>query len=274
MLAAPSVPSPRQPTTRTPPAPPSAGCRRACSTSPSALREGSGAGNGRGQVHDRVTTASAEAQAFYDQGVAYLALLRLDRGRALLPPGAAPRPEARARAPGPVARRDRDSRTRRRRGASCELAKALAPAAQRRASAGASRIRRAQLDALDDLSERRKSRRLQAGASTTPSARTWTTSSSGCCAATPRRPNAAGPRPARRRVLDRLLRARAPAQPRSPGRPPLPRPFLRDDRPHRRRARARRGLRAPRAARARTRTTCGRTTCAAWAAPTTRSPSS
>jgi tetratricopeptide (TPR) repeat protein len=39
---------------------------------PVALREGSGAGRGRGQVHDPVTTASAEAQAFYDQGVAYL----------------------------------------------------------------------------------------------------------------------------------------------------------------------------------------------------------
>src|SRR5262245_53821487 len=39
---------------------------------PVALREGTGAGRGRGQVHDPVTTASAEAQAFYDQGVAYL----------------------------------------------------------------------------------------------------------------------------------------------------------------------------------------------------------
>jgi tetratricopeptide (TPR) repeat protein len=39
---------------------------------PVALREGSGAGRGRGQVHDPVTTTSAEAQAFYDQGVAYL----------------------------------------------------------------------------------------------------------------------------------------------------------------------------------------------------------
>jgi tetratricopeptide (TPR) repeat protein len=39
---------------------------------PVALREGTGAGRGPGQVHDPVTTASAEAQAFYDQGVAYL----------------------------------------------------------------------------------------------------------------------------------------------------------------------------------------------------------
>jgi tetratricopeptide (TPR) repeat protein len=39
---------------------------------PVALRDGAGAGRGRGQVHDPVTTTSAEAQAFYDQGVAYL----------------------------------------------------------------------------------------------------------------------------------------------------------------------------------------------------------
>ncbi len=39
---------------------------------PVALREGTGAGRGPGQAHDPVTTASPEAQAFYDQGVAYL----------------------------------------------------------------------------------------------------------------------------------------------------------------------------------------------------------
>jgi len=39
---------------------------------PVALRDGTGAGRGRGQAHDPVTTASPEAQAFYDQGVAYL----------------------------------------------------------------------------------------------------------------------------------------------------------------------------------------------------------
>jgi tetratricopeptide (TPR) repeat protein len=39
---------------------------------PVGLREGTGAGRGRGQVHDPVTTESAEAQALYDQGVAYL----------------------------------------------------------------------------------------------------------------------------------------------------------------------------------------------------------
>jgi tetratricopeptide (TPR) repeat protein len=39
---------------------------------PVALREGTGAGRGLGQVHDPVTTGSPEAQAFYDQGVAYL----------------------------------------------------------------------------------------------------------------------------------------------------------------------------------------------------------
>ena len=39
---------------------------------PVARSAGSGAGRARGQVHDPVTTASAEAQALYDQGVAYL----------------------------------------------------------------------------------------------------------------------------------------------------------------------------------------------------------
>jgi len=39
---------------------------------PVALRDGAGAGRGPGQAHDPVTTASPEAQAFYDQGAAYL----------------------------------------------------------------------------------------------------------------------------------------------------------------------------------------------------------
>ncbi len=39
---------------------------------PVVLREGTGAGRAPGQVHDPVTTTSPEAQAFYDQGVAYL----------------------------------------------------------------------------------------------------------------------------------------------------------------------------------------------------------
>ncbi|HEY8234052.1 MAG TPA: hypothetical protein VIJ10_15420, partial [Vicinamibacteria bacterium] len=63
---------------------------------PVALREGAGAGRGSGQVHDPATTRSVEAQAFYDQGVAYLhsyvwieasrafhQALRLDPGLAL-----------------------------------------------------------------------------------------------------------------------------------------------------------------------------------------------
>ena len=58
------------------------------------------------------------------------------------------------------------------------------------------------------------------------------------------------------------------------GRAPLPDPLLRDDRPDRRRARARRGLRAAGAGRSRTRTTCGATTCAGWAASTRPSPRS
>ena len=39
---------------------------------PVTLREGTGAGPGPGQAHEAVTTASPEAQAFYDQGIAYL----------------------------------------------------------------------------------------------------------------------------------------------------------------------------------------------------------
>jgi len=39
---------------------------------PVALRDGTGAGQGRGQAHEAVTTASRDAQAFYDQGIAYL----------------------------------------------------------------------------------------------------------------------------------------------------------------------------------------------------------
>ena len=39
---------------------------------PLALRAGTGAGRGPGQAHEAVTTTSAEAQAFYDQGIAYL----------------------------------------------------------------------------------------------------------------------------------------------------------------------------------------------------------
>ena len=39
---------------------------------PVALHEGTGAGHGPGQAHETVTTASREAQAFYDQGIAYL----------------------------------------------------------------------------------------------------------------------------------------------------------------------------------------------------------
>ena len=42
-----------------------------------------------GSVHQPVTTASKEAQAFYDQGLTSPPPLRLDRGGALVPPGAA-----------------------------------------------------------------------------------------------------------------------------------------------------------------------------------------
>jgi tetratricopeptide (TPR) repeat protein len=116
---------------------------------PVALREGSGAGRGRGQVHDPVTTASAEAQAFYDQGVAYLhsyvwieaarafrQALRLDSRLALAHLGLSR--VATALEDKAAARRE------------LELGEALAPAASPRERRRLA-LRRAQLDALDDL---------------------------------------------------------------------------------------------------------------------------
>lgn len=116
---------------------------------PVALREGSGAGGGRGQVHDPVTTTSAEAQAFYDQGVAYLhsyvwieaarafrQALRLDSRLALAHLGLSR--VATALEDKAAARRE------------LELGEALAPAASPRERRRLA-LRRAQLDALDDL---------------------------------------------------------------------------------------------------------------------------
>ena len=116
---------------------------------PVALREGGGAGRGRGQVHDPVTTASAEAQAFYDQGVAYLhsyvwieaarafrQALRLDSKLALAHLGLSR--VATALEDKAAARRE------------LELGEALAPAASPRERRRLA-LRRAQLDALDDL---------------------------------------------------------------------------------------------------------------------------
>jgi tetratricopeptide (TPR) repeat protein len=116
---------------------------------PVGLREGSGAGGGRGQVHDPVTTASAEAQAFYDQGVAYLhsyvwieaarafrQALRLDSKLALAHLGLSR--VATALEDKAAARRE------------LELGEALAPAASPRERRRLA-LRRAQLDALDDL---------------------------------------------------------------------------------------------------------------------------
>ena len=116
---------------------------------PVALREGSGAGGGRGQVHDPVTTTSAEAQAFYDQGVAYLhsyvwieaarafrQALRLDSRLALAHLGLSR--VATALEDKAAARRE------------LELGEALAPAASPRERRRLA-LRRAQLDALDEL---------------------------------------------------------------------------------------------------------------------------
>jgi tetratricopeptide (TPR) repeat protein len=116
---------------------------------PVALRDGAGAGRGRGQVHDPVTTRSAEAQAFYDQGVAYLhsyvwieasrafhQALRLDPGLALAHLGLSRVATA----------LDDPARAR----AELEKAEALGTAAtprERRRIA----VRRAQLEALDEL---------------------------------------------------------------------------------------------------------------------------
>jgi tetratricopeptide (TPR) repeat protein len=116
---------------------------------PVALREGSGAGRGRGQVHDPVTTTSAEAQAFYDQGVAYLhsyvwieaarafrQALRLDSKLAVAHLGLSR--VATALEDKAAARRE------------LELGEALASAASPRERRRLA-LRRAQLDALDDL---------------------------------------------------------------------------------------------------------------------------
>jgi tetratricopeptide (TPR) repeat protein len=116
---------------------------------PVALREGSGAGRGPGQVHDPVTTASPEAQAFYDQGVAYLhsyvwieaarafrQALRLDSKLALAHLGLSR--VATALEDKAAARRE------------LELGEALAPAASQRERRRVA-LRRTQLDALDDL---------------------------------------------------------------------------------------------------------------------------
>jgi tetratricopeptide (TPR) repeat protein len=116
---------------------------------PVALREGTGAGRGRGQIHDPVTTTSTEAQAFYDQGVAYLhsyvwieaarafrQALRSDPKLALAHLGLSR-----------VATALEDKATARR---ELELGEALAsgssPRERRRLG-----VRRAQLDALDEL---------------------------------------------------------------------------------------------------------------------------
>ena len=116
---------------------------------PVALREGTGAGRGRGQVHDPVTTASAEAQAFYDQGVAYLhsyvwieaarafrEALRHDPKLALAHLGLSR--VATALEDKAAARRELE------RGEA--LAQAASPRERRRLG-----VRRAQLDALDEL---------------------------------------------------------------------------------------------------------------------------
>jgi tetratricopeptide (TPR) repeat protein len=116
---------------------------------PVALREGTGAGRGRGQVHDAVTTASAEAQALYDQGVAYLhsyvwieaarafrQALRTDPKLALAHLGLSR--VATALEDKAAARRE------------LELGQALATGASPRERRRLA-VRRAQLDALDDL---------------------------------------------------------------------------------------------------------------------------
>jgi tetratricopeptide (TPR) repeat protein len=117
---------------------------------PVALRDGAGAGRGRGQVHDPVTTRSPEAQALYDQGVAYLhsyvwieaarafrQALRVDPGLALAHVGLSR-----------VATALEDPKTAR---GELEQAEALAGAVSPRERSRIE-VRRVQLDALDDLS--------------------------------------------------------------------------------------------------------------------------
>jgi tetratricopeptide (TPR) repeat protein len=122
---------------------------RALLEKPVALREGTGAGHGPGQAHDPVTTSSPEAQAFYDQGVAYLhsyvwieaarafrQALRLDPRLALAHVGLSR-----------VATALDDTEAARRELASAEaLTVGVTPRELRRVA-----LRRVQLDALEDL---------------------------------------------------------------------------------------------------------------------------
>jgi len=116
---------------------------------PVALREGIGAGRGPGQAHDPVTTASPEAQALYDQGVAYLhsyvwieaarafrQALRLDPKLALAHVGLSR--VASALEDNEAARRELDEAE--------AIAGDVTPRERRRVA-----LRRVQLDALDDL---------------------------------------------------------------------------------------------------------------------------
>ena len=116
---------------------------------PVSLRQGTGAGRGPGQAHDPVTTTSAEAQALYDQGVAYLhsyvwieaarsfrQALRLDPKLALAHIGLSR--VATALEDKPAARRELDEAE--------AHAAGVTPRERRRIA-----LRRVQLDALEDL---------------------------------------------------------------------------------------------------------------------------
>jgi tetratricopeptide (TPR) repeat protein len=121
---------------------------------PVALRDGQGAGRGPGQAHDPVTTAAPEAQAFYDQGVAYLhsyvwieaarafrQALRLDPKLALAHVGLSR--VATALEDKAAARRELEQAE--------ALAGGIAPREVRRIA-----LRRVQLDALEDLASVQK----------------------------------------------------------------------------------------------------------------------
>jgi tetratricopeptide (TPR) repeat protein len=121
---------------------------------PVALRDGVGAGRGPGQAHDPASTSSAEAQAFYDQGVAYLhsyvwieaarafrQVLRLDPKLALAYVGLSR--VATALEDKPAARRELEQAE--------ALAADVTPRERRRIA-----LRRVQLDALEDLASAEK----------------------------------------------------------------------------------------------------------------------
>ena len=153
-----------------------------------------------------------------------------------------------------------------------DKAKALAPGASDRERRRIE-IRGKQLAAMEDLDDAARSSSPTRRRSTTRCATTSTIRSSGSCAATPRsrpRPGGASAAPPRRSPSTSACCSSSRT---------TPPPITTSSTPTRRSAASTRRsstARSTRGSRRRSRTppTCGRTTCGAWAASTTRSPSS